>query len=74
MEELETAQEIFKVFLRGCPTYTMKLRIKLEDYVSYQNEIGEKKRNWMKSHTSAPLACGHALTANDDDGTELRAP
>ena len=44
----------------------MKLRIKLE--------IGEKKRNWMKSHTSAPLSCGHALTANDDDGTELRAP
>ena len=42
MEELETEQEIFKVFLRGCPTYTMKLRIKLE--------IGEKKRNWMKSH------------------------
>ena len=66
MEELETEQEIFKVFLRGCPTYTMKLRIKLE--------IGEKKRNWMKSHTSAPLSCGHALTANDDDGTELRAP
>ena len=53
MEELEMEQEIFKVFLRGCPTYTMKLRIKLEDYVYIRMKSEKKKRNWKKSHTSA---------------------
>ena len=63
MEELEMEQEIFKVFLRGCPTYTMKLRIKLEDYV-YIRMKSEKKRGIGRNHI--PLLCAPCLQTRLD--------